>query len=137
MKQKSTLGQIPFSGSTAYKDHYQSHPYEAFSLNPELYRLAVPDYPQYPQPPRLRFEGESTYKAAYRNSDLMDRMRVLNSEKISRKDYWSQQNAPFTGSSSYKAHFQPFQVESKRDPPSRLQPHPVRFEGNTTYKTDF
>jgi hypothetical protein len=130
------LGQIPFSGTTAYQDHYQRHPYEAASLNPELYHLAVP-VPEYPQPQRIRFEGESTYKAAYRNSDIMDRMRVLNSEKINRKDYWSQHHTPFIGDSSYKAHFQPFQVQSRQNPPLTLQPHPTRFEGKTTYKSDF
>jgi hypothetical protein len=68
----------------------------------------VPQPPSYPQSRPIRFEGESTYKAAYRDSDIMDRMRQLNSEKINRKDFWSQPHTPFRGSSSYKSQFQPF-----------------------------
>jgi hypothetical protein len=36
-------------------------------------------------------------------------MRLLNSEKVSRKAHWTENNSPFFGKSIYKTEFQPFE----------------------------
>lgn len=81
--QKNTVDyQVPFVGETTYNQHYKK-PIDdvAKRLNPELeYQgLLKPAAPSYPEYSRIKFEGESTYKSSYGDTEAMVPIRLINS----------------------------------------------------------
>lgn len=70
----------------------------------------------------------------------MNEIRHLNSEKINRRELWTDEKVPFDGSTSYKDQFQPFRLETAPSVYNSYSPQRVptsKFDDTTTYGSDY